>query len=144
MNNIKITALKYSILFLLISLVTSCSTKNEIYGTWKLTAEINSENPYANRSSLTETKIKSNKTITLNRDSTFVSNLLLCNQYPPNDTIISKGVYHFKKPKNPDKLFWLECKDVYPIFYFKMNNKKLELYYPSFGSGYKIKIFDCY
>ncbi|KQT20671.1 hypothetical protein ASG22_16995 [Chryseobacterium sp. Leaf405] len=80
------------------------------------------------------------KKITINKDSTFTSNLSLCNEWHPNADYISKGIYHFKKT-NPDKLFWLECKGMYPDHHFKLNGKKLELYYP-FVTGYRIQIFE--
>ena len=80
------------------------------------------------------------KILTLNKDSTFISNLSLRNQLPPNDTI-SEGLYHFKKNNNPDKIFWIECNGVHSDYYFILENKKLELYYPSF-TGYKIQIFE--
>ena len=58
------------------------------------------------------------------------------------EIIFSKGKYTFKKNKNPDKLFWIECPGIYPIHHFIIKEKKLELYFPSFGSGYRIKIFE--
>lgn len=127
-------------LFLFLLLHNCISLQNRVIGVWKLTAEINSDNLYANRSSLKETKVNSNKMITLHRDSTFISDLSLCNQWPASDFYISKGTYHFKK-RNSDKLFWLECTGMYPDHHFKLRNKKLELYYPSVA-GYHIQIFE--
>ena len=132
----------FSIISFLFILISCTSIKNNTAGTWKLTAEINSEDPYATRSSLKETKVNSDKILTLNKDSTFTSNLSLCNEYNESGIYLSKGKYTFKKNINPDKLFWIECPGIYRIHYFIINEKKLELYFPSFGSGYKIKIFE--
>ena len=74
---------KVKILFLfcvLFTLLNCYSLQKQLIGTWKLTSEITSDNPYAMRSSLKETKVKSEKKLILNRDSTFISNLSLCNQ----------------------------------------------------------------
>lgn len=134
---------KFYITFALLFFLINCtSLKNNAVGTWKLTAEINSENPSATRSSLKETKIESDKKLIFNKDSSFTSNLSLCNEYNESGIYLSKGIYTFKKNKNPDKLFWIKCPGVYPIHYFIIKEKKLELYFPSFGSGYRIKIFE--
>ena len=132
----------YSIVAILFILINCTSIKNNAVGTWKLTAEINSENLYATRSSLKETKIESDKILTLKKDSTFTSNLNLCNEFNENGVYLSKGKYTFNKNRNPDKLFWIECPGIYRIHYFIIKKNKLELYFPSFGSGYKIKIFE--
>lgn len=133
-----IKLLYFSVLMILIN----CKSiqKNDLYGTWRLTGEIKSNNVYATRSSLKEEKVNIKKELTLNKDSTFISNLSLCNQLSPNDTI-TKGFYHFKQNNNPDKIFWIECNGVHSDYYFILKNKKLELYYPSF-TGYKIQIFE--
>jgi hypothetical protein len=128
-------------IFLLLSLHNCISLQDKAIGTWKLTAEINSEDSYAKRSSLKETKIISEKKIILNKDSTFTSDLNLCNEWNPNLSYVSKGVYHFKKKRNPDRLFWLECTGIYPDHYFILKDEKLELYLPSI-TGYHIQIFD--
>lgn len=132
----------YNAVAILFVLSSCTSIKNNAVGTWKLTAEINSENPYASRSSLKETKIVSDGILTLTKDSTFTSNLSLCNEYNESGIYASKGKYTFKKNRNPDKLFWIECPGIYPVHYFIIKEKKLELYFPSFGSGYRIKIFE--
>lgn len=122
---------------------TSCITaKHEVFGTWKLTAEIDSEDMYAKRSSLKEKKIVSDKIFILKNDSTFVSNLSLCNQYNKKGIYQSQGRITFKKNANPDRIFKIECPGIYPVHYFIIREKKLELYYPSFGTGYQIKIFE--
>ena len=89
-----------------------------------------------------ETKIKSDRILTLNKDSTFTSNLSLCNEYNELAIILSKGKYTFSRNRNPDKLYWIECPEIYRVHYFIIKEKKLELYSPSFGSGYRIKIFE--
>ena len=123
-------------------ILNSCnSLKNKEIGKWNLISEFRTDDPYATRSSLTEKKINSDKTLTLKKDSSFVSNLSLCNQWPPSDSYISKGVYHFKKNRNPDKLFWLECPGMYPDHHFEIRNKRLELHLPSV-TGYQIQIFE--
>ncbi|KXH84700.1 hypothetical protein [Chryseobacterium kwangjuense] len=127
-------------IFLFLFLQNCTSLQNKVVGVWKLTAEINSENPYANRSSLKSKDVISDKKIYLNKDSTFSSNLNLCNEWKLGPDYISKGIYHYKK-KNPDQLFWLKCNGMYPDIYFKLNDKKLELYYPSV-TGYRIQIFE--
>ena len=131
----------FFILFIII--FNSCrSAQNKIAGTWRLTAEVNSEDPYASRATLKETKIVSDKTLILKSDSTFTSNLSLCNEYNEDGIYLSKGKYTFKRNKNPDKLFWIECPGIYRIHYFSIKNNKLELHFPTFGTGYRIKIFE--
>lgn len=127
--------------FAALMILTNCKSiqKSDLYGTWNLTGEIRSDNVYATRSSLKEKKINIKKVLTLNKDSTFISNLNLCNQLHPNDTI-SKGLYNFKN-NNLDKMFWIKCIGMNSDHYFILKNGKLELYYPSV-TGYKIQIFE--
>ncbi|WP_332029428.1 hypothetical protein [Kaistella sp.] len=82
----------FFILFIIV--FNSCrSAQNKIAGTWRLTAEVNSEDPYASRATLKETKIVSDKTLILKSDSTFTSNLSLCNEYNEDGIYLSKGKY---------------------------------------------------
>ena len=85
----------YSIITILFILISCTSIKNNAVGTWKLTAEINSENPYATRSSLKETKINSDTILTLNKDSTFTSNLSLCNEYNESGNYLFQRKIYF-------------------------------------------------
>jgi hypothetical protein len=113
--------------------------KKKVTGTWTLTAEISSENLCATHSSLKEIKINNKKALTLNRGSTFISNLSLCNEWNVNGIyIFPKEFIISKKNKNPDELFWIECTGMYPDHYFLSKNKKIKLYNPSVA-GYAFK-----
>nr|WP_314490577.1 hypothetical protein [uncultured Chryseobacterium sp.] len=134
---IRITLIIFSIL-----LLDSCkSIAEKPTGKWKLSSVINSDDVYANRSSLVPQQVESDLLITLTKDGAFTANHNLC--YEGAETT-SEGKYYMPKYKKIDKTLRLElskCPGIDGAHYIRLREKKLELYYPSVA-GYRIQIFE--
>lgn len=124
----------------------NCSTlQKSMEGTWKLSSVINSDDIYANRSSLTSEKVESEMTISLKKNGTFTSTGNLCTGgWEKIKDNYTEGKFYMPKYMKLDKTFRLEateCPGIGGQHHIKLVNKKLELYYPS-ATGYRIQIFE--
>ena len=131
----KIRILQAILMLLTVTMLSCKSIEGKISGVWEQTARIDSDDPYASRKSLKQVQIDKGKTLILNGNGTFISNLQLCNEEKP----ILRGIY-FKK-NTSENVFQLKCNNVYSDHYFILRGNKLELYYPTV-TGHKIGIFE--
>jgi|GEM_PF-2589488 len=130
--------------FLTLFILNSCkSVQNQLVGKWKLISIIESDNPYATRSSLTPKKIESKMILILKKDGKFDSNGEYCfdgiKRVKP-----SSGRYYMKKHNRLDKLYTFEsseCPGIGSDLFFSIRDKNLELQLPSV-TGYRIQVFE--
>ncbi len=134
---------KVFICFTVIILNSCHSIQQQIAGTWRLSAIIKSNDPYAIRSSLVPQKIKSNTIINLKKNGTFTSNGEYCFDGIKREEP-SSGKFYIKNYNRTDKIFTLEsskCPGIGSNLHFTLRDKKIELNLPSV-TGYQIQFFE--
>jgi hypothetical protein len=126
-------------IFVFLLLINCNSYKNSLVGTWQLTRIYDGDDAYLTSSEHKFKDVKSDKTITLKKDGTFLSNENLCRDGSDLKRI-SSGKYSMKKYNRIEHVFTLEsdqCPGIGSNLRIKIKNGKLELDYPSIGYYYE-------
>ncbi len=119
------------------------SLQKQVVGHWKLTSTVESDNPYATRSSLQPQKVESKSTLSFKKDGTYASNAEYCFDGIKRDQP-SSGKFYIKKHNKINKIFTLEsseCPGIGSDLHFTIRDENLELQLPSV-TGYRIQIFE--